>query len=113
VEPLEEPLEEPLLDPLELPLELPLDELDVPHGPQIPCVLPGGRTHDVPGQQSALLVQPPHAGMHTLPEQTYGGIPPATGLGTQGMPPQQFALDAHALPASTHPPEQRGTPTLS
>jgi hypothetical protein len=116
--PLEEPLEEPLLDPLdplELPLELPLDEpldpLDPPHGPQIPCVLPGGRTHDVPGQQSALLVQPPHAGMHCMPEHTYGGIPP--GLGTQGNPPQQFALDAHAAPASTHAPEQRGTPTLS
>jgi hypothetical protein len=34
-------------------------------------------------------------------------------LGTQGVPPQQFALDAQAPPASTHGPAHRGTPTLS
>jgi hypothetical protein len=100
--------------PLELPLDEPLLELLPPQGPQTPRALPGGRTHEVPGQQSALLVQPPHAGMHWLPEQTYGAPPsPGLGLGTHGMPPQQFALEAHALPASTQAPEQRGTPTLS
>jgi hypothetical protein len=42
------------------------------------------------------------------------GIAPATGLGTHGAPPQQFALDAHAAPAPTHAlPAHRGTPTLS
>ena len=39
---------------------------------------------------------------------------PATGLGTHGAPPQQFALDAHEPPAFTHcAPAHRGTPTLS
>jgi hypothetical protein len=52
--------------------------------------------HDVPGQQSALVVQVPHAATHWVPEHTYGGVPPSTELGTQGMPPQQLALDAHA-----------------
>jgi hypothetical protein len=44
----------------------------------------------------------------------YGGIPPSTGLGTQGMPPQQSALEAHAMPgpAQTAGP-QRGTPRES
>jgi hypothetical protein len=51
--------------------------------------------------------------MHCVPEHTYGGVAPGTGLGTHGMPPQQFALEAQAAPASTHAPEQRGTPTLS
>jgi hypothetical protein len=52
--------------------------------------------------------------MHCDPLHTNGGVPPATGLGTQGAPPQQFALDAHAPPAFTHcAPAQRGTPTLS
>ena len=83
-------------------------------GPQIPCVLPGATTHDVPAQQSALSVQPPHAGMHVMAEHTYGGVPPATGLGTQGMPLQQFALEAHEPPGLTHwAAAQRGTPMLS
>jgi hypothetical protein len=33
-------------------------------------VLPAAMTHDVPEQQSALLVQAAHAGMHALPEHT-------------------------------------------
>ena len=37
-----------------------------------------------------------------------------TGLGTQGAPLQQLALDAHAPPAATHcAGAHRGTPTLS
>jgi hypothetical protein len=71
-------------------------------------------TQVVPGQQSALFVQAPHAEIHFWPLQTYGGIAPAAGLGTQGAPPQQFALDAHEPPGFTHcAPAQRGTPTLS
>ncbi len=35
------------------------------------------------------------------------------GLGTHGIPLQQLALEAHAAPAPTHAPAQRGTPTLS
>jgi len=77
-------------------------------------VLPGGRTHAVPVQQSAVSVHCPHAGTHPEPKQTKGGMPPSTGLGTQGAPLQQLALLAHAPPASTHwAGEQRGTPTLS
>jgi hypothetical protein len=49
--------------------------------------------------------------MQGVLEHTNGGIPP--GLGTQGAPLQQLALEAHAPPASTHGPAQRGTPTLS
>jgi hypothetical protein len=111
VPPLVLPLVLPL--PLLLPLELPLLPELPPHGPHIPRELPGGRMHEVPGQQSALFVHRPHAAMHVLPEHTKGGIPPGTGLGTQGMLLQQLALDAHAAPAPTQAPEQRGTPTLS
>lgn len=68
----------------------------------------------MPAQQSALFEQAPHAAMQSLPEHTNGGAPPATGFGTHGTPPQQFALDAHAPPAETHcAPAHRGTPTLS
>lgn len=63
------PLLLPLL-PLLPPLELPLLLLLPPHGPHTPRELPAGRMHDVPGQQSALLVHRPHAWMHTLPEHT-------------------------------------------
>jgi hypothetical protein len=104
------PLEPPLvLPPLELPpLEPPLLLLVLPHGPQTPLL------HAEPGQQSALLLQVPHAGTHCWPKQTNGGLPPSTGLGTHGWPPQQSALDAHPAPASTHwAYVQRGTPTLS
>jgi hypothetical protein len=73
-----------------------------PHGPQMPCVAPAAIAHDVPGQQSALLVHPPHAAMQLVPAHTYGGAAPATGLGTQGAPLQQFALEAQAAPAAAH-----------
>jgi hypothetical protein len=88
--------------------------VDPPHGPHTPCVLPAAMTQDVPGQQSALSVHPLHAGTQAFAEQTYGGAPPATGLGTQGLPLQQLALDAHAAPGIAHVAgAQRGTPTLS
>ena len=75
-------------------------------------MLPWGTSHADPGQQSALLVQAPHAGTQLFGEHTYGGEPP--GLGTQGTPLQQSALEAHELPAPTHwRSAQRGTPTLS
>ena len=83
-----------------------------PHGPHTPCVLPVGTSHAVPGQQSALFVHAPHAEMHDVPEQTYGGLP--LGLGTHGAPLQQSALVAHAEPLLPHCGlAQRGTPTLS
>jgi hypothetical protein len=81
------------------------------HGPQMPLVLPTAISHCVPGQQSALMVHGPQAMLHFVIPQTYGGLP--LGFGTQGKPLQQFALDAHACPARTHAPVQRGTPTLS
>jgi hypothetical protein len=69
--------------------------------------------HDVPGQQSALLVHEPQAAMHCEPLHTYGGVAPAA-LGTHGAPLQQSALEAQPLPAFTHcAPVHRGTPTLS
>jgi hypothetical protein len=78
----------------------------------MPWVLPCGTSHDVPGQQSALLVQPPHAWTQIDGEHVNGGLP--LGLGTQGAPLQQSALDAHELPAPRHcAPVHRGTPTLS
>ena len=83
-----------------------------PQGPHVPWVLPAGSSHAVPGQQSALLEQAPHAGTHEVTAQTKGGVPP--GLGTQGAPLQQSALDEHATPAPTHwASVHRGTPTLS
>jgi hypothetical protein len=52
--------------------------------------------------------------MHCELLHTYGGIAPGVGLGTHGVPPQQFALEAHEPPALTHCwAAQRGTPTLS
>lgn len=69
--------------------------------PQVPVVMPGGTLHDVPTQQSAVVVQAPPDGMHRPSPQTKGGLPP--GFGTQGLS-QQSALDAHAVPAGTTPP---------
>src|SRR5262245_29592052 len=44
----------------------------------------------------------------------YGGEPLGLGFGTQGRPPQQLALDAHASPAPAHcAAAQRGTPSES
>lgn len=83
-----------------------------PQGPQTPCALPGGAEHEVPGQQSADVVQAPQAPMHIEPAHTYGA-PASLWLGTHGSPPQQFALEAQAWPAPTHAPAHRGTPTLS
>ena len=78
----------------------------------MPWVLPVGMSQADPGQQSALFEHEPHAGMHDVPEHTYGGEPP--GLGTHGEPLQQSALEAHELPGPTHwTPVQRGTPMLS
>jgi hypothetical protein len=47
-----------------LPLEAPLEPTGLPHGPQIPCVLPDGWMHEVPGQQSADVVQAPQLATH-------------------------------------------------
>ena len=109
------PLAVPLLGlPLLAPLVEPLDGGVPPHGPHMPWVPPAGKMHDEPRQQSAVVVHGPHALTHVSVKQTKGGIPPATALGTQGTPPQQSALDAHAWPLGTHVAgEQRGTPTLS
>jgi hypothetical protein len=66
-----------------------------------------------PGQQSALVLQPPHAGTHWFVKHTKGG-PDPLGLGTHGMPLQQSALEAHEPPGLTHWASlQRGTPRLS
>ena len=79
----------------------------------MPKTLPESVTHDVPGQQSALFVQVPHAAMQDVPEHTKGA-PASPAFGTQGAPLQQLALEAHAPPAATHTAgEHRGTPTLS
>jgi hypothetical protein len=83
-----------------------------PQGPHTPLVDPGATEHDVPGQQSALVVHEPQAATHCCPAHTKGAPVPVV-FGTQGRPPQQLALDAHAWPAPTHAPVQRGTPTLS
>jgi hypothetical protein len=80
----------------------------------MPWVLPGATEQEIPGQQSALFVHGLQAGTHCEPAQTNGGAPPATGLGTHGAPPQQFALEAQAPPAATHcAAAHRGTPTVS
>src|SRR5262249_18216932 len=75
---------------------------------------------EVPGQQAALLVQPPPAATHVVAPHTNAGEPPSGfGFGTHGeltppSGPQQSALDAHPPPAFTHcAGAQRGTPTLS
>jgi hypothetical protein len=82
-------------------------------GPQTPGVPGIDATHDVPGQQSASLVQPPQADTHAAPEHTKVA-PASPAPGTHGAPLQQLALDAHAPPAETHcAGAQRGTPTLS
>lgn len=59
--------DEPLLDPLPPPEEPPLDEVPpddeplVPQGPHVPFVLPSATLHEVPGQQSLVVVHgPPH-----------------------------------------------------
>ncbi len=84
------------------------------HGPQTPAVRPIGTTHVSPVQQSALMVQPPQVFTQLPPPKQMKDEPLPPGLGTQGRPLQQSALDAHACPAATHcAPVQRGTPTLS
>jgi hypothetical protein len=84
----------------------------LPHGPQVPFVLPLGTTQLVPTQQSALMVHGPHAGWQVSCEQMNGGLP--LGLGTHGALLQQFALVAQEPPAATHcAAAQRGTPTES
>ncbi|HKB47971.1 MAG TPA: hypothetical protein VKC57_09760, partial [Ktedonobacterales bacterium] len=85
-------------------------------GPQMPAALPACATQDEPGQQSALLVQPPHAGTQVVLPQTNRGVPasPGFGLGMHGKWLQQLALDAHPAPAGAQVAgAQRGTPTLS
>jgi hypothetical protein len=83
----------------------------------VPIVLPVGWMQDAPGQQSALVVHPPPHAMQAVVAQTKGGLP--LGLGTHGLPLQQSALVAHALPpvptpaSGSHPLAQRGTPRLS
>jgi hypothetical protein len=68
--------------------------------------------HDVPGQQSALVEHAPQAETHALAKQVKGGVPP--GLGTQGAPLQQSALEAQEPPELTQLEKaQRGTPRLS
>jgi hypothetical protein len=72
------------------------------HGPQTPCVAPTGAMQLSPGQQSALIVQPPQAGTQLELEQTSGATPAsapasdAAGLGTHGTWLQQSALEAQA-----------------
>ncbi len=48
-----------LPDELPEPDDEPLDEELLPHGPQVPLVLPLAMLHVVPGQQSAFVVHPP------------------------------------------------------
>jgi hypothetical protein len=81
----------------------------------MPALLPGATTHEVPGQQSAVVVHGPQPETHCVPWQTSGEPPSAAlRLGTQGRPLQQLALEAHAWPAPTHVAgAHRGTPTLS
>jgi hypothetical protein len=122
VGPPDEELALPPEELLALPPELPPELLVVPpellllllppHGPQTPAVEPGAMMHELPGQQSALLVQAPHAATHDVDPQMNGGVP--AGLGTHGMWLQQLALEAHEPPGLTHTAgEHRGTPTLS
>jgi hypothetical protein len=88
-------------------------------GPQVPVAAPGGMLHDVPTQQSAVVVQAPPDAMHRPDPQTKGGMP--DGFGTHGLS-QQSALDAHAVPAGGAPASlqsrsdaavQRGMPSRS
>ena len=80
-------------------------------------LLPVGRMQKAPGQQSALVVHPPPHATQMVSLQTKGGLP--LGLGTHGLPLQQSALVAHALPpvptpaSGSHPLAHRGTPRLS
>jgi len=87
----------PLVVPLLVPLLEPLEGGVVPpHGPHMPCVPPAGKMQDEPRQQSAVVVHGPHALTQRSLKQTKRGFAPATGLGTQGTPPQQSALEAQA-----------------
>jgi hypothetical protein len=88
-------------------------------GLQVPVVAPGGMLHDVPTQQSAVVVHAPPDEMHRPAPHTKGGEP--AGLGTHGLS-QQSALDAHAVPAGGAPASlqsrsdaavQRGMPSRS
>jgi hypothetical protein len=85
--------------------------------PQVPEVLPTGRTQVPPGQQSALTVQPPALG--TQAGSPGGGMkqrstPCASGV--HGTSLQQSSAEAQVSPASRHSaprPLQRGTPSVS
>jgi hypothetical protein len=80
----------------------------------MPLVEPWATEQNSPAQQSAFVVHLPQLATHLEDEQTRGGVPPSSGLGTQGAPLQQSALVEQPPPASRHCAEaQRGTPSLS
>jgi hypothetical protein len=88
-------------------------------GLHVPVEAPGSMMHEVPTQQSAVVVHAPPDGMHRPAPQTKGGVP--DGFGTHGLS-QQSALDAHAVPAGGEPASlqsrsdsavQRGMPSRS
>lgn len=68
---------------------------------QMPWVEPGGITHEVPTQQSAVVVHEPPVWTHEVAPHTKAGWPPA-GFGTHGVL-QQSADEAQAVPAGGGP----------
>lgn len=64
---------------------------------QLPIVEPGGMLHRPPAQQSAVVVQVPLVGTHAIVPQCRWPVP----SGTQGVPLQQSAAEAHAPPEGT------------
>ena len=111
----EQPIPPPSVPPDVVPPSLPGGG---GRGEQLPCVAPGGTTHVIPEQQSAVDVHAPADGMHAVAAHTSCPLE----FGTHGWPLQQSAAVAHVFPVWRHasvPPSerpyarQRGTPSLS
>jgi hypothetical protein len=119
-----QPVPPPLLP---LPLPLPDPDPDPPSAPpplggvtgvHVPLSAPGGITHVIPAQQSAVEVHAPLVGTQLVVAHSRTPLE----LGTQGAPLQQSAAVAHVLPGSRHwsspasdspYARHRGTPSLS
>ena len=76
-----------------------------------PASEPGGTSHSMPVQQSALVVHKPPFGTQEVPHTNW----PVTGSGTQGNPSQHWAENEQLPPGGMQVScaLQRGIPTVS
>jgi len=79
--------------------------------PHVPREEPSARMQGRPGQQSAVVEQPPPVPTQMPPQMKAGRLGPTVGLGAHASP-QQSALLAHAFPACEPPSAQASPPIV-